>query len=105
MSKNIKKTWNPFKRDFWTKENLIDQQKMEEAKQHFQEAKVQNEKVKDNEQKGSSNKLSRIGSILTFLLTLPLLGLLLFNIIGFFVGLFIGILLVISTSKKNTYYR
>ena len=99
-----KKVWNPLKKEYWTKENLFNQEKLEEAKHAFREEKEDqrpgSEKVADKLEK-IGKKMQRTGCALTLLITFPIVGFIIFGLLGFFIGIILGGLIFLAMFKKK----
>ncbi len=95
--------YNPFKKEFWNKKNLISEEKVDNLKVSFQ--KLKEYKVSETSKKllvlGES--IRKWGSKLTFGLTLPILLTIFLGPLGLGIGilLFIGMIVGMFTKKKT----
>lgn len=88
------KVWNPFKKGYWTKENLSPD--VQSAKATMKEAKEEFKKIDWNEKTDAQikaekvgNKISRIGWKLTLGVTIPILLTVFFGVFGLIIGIII----------------
>lgn len=95
---STKYIYNPFNKAFWTKENMINTEKVNKAKKEFAKAKeeLSNSKVDDN---STSKKISKIGWKLTLGITIPLILSAMFGAIGMVIGGIIFLFTVASLFK------
>ncbi|MBT9131360.1 MAG: hypothetical protein DDT41_01665 [candidate division WS2 bacterium] len=119
------KTWNPFRRDYWTKENLLgNTEEYEKAKEEYKKAiteikdnldkgkkeyKKAITEIKDNldkEKSGGSKfqdigkKISGVGWKLTLMFTIPIILTLLFGMVGMVIGAIIFLVVLAGMFKS-----
>ncbi|MCE7791865.1 hypothetical protein K8O68_05455 [Salipaludibacillus sp. CUR1] len=103
MGKSKNTVWNPFKRAFWTKENLFAGKELNNWKDIHQQ--WQHERQKQESEKNrlevAGRKIQRAGCALTFLLTFPIVGFALFGLMGLVTGLMVGGILFIAMLSGN----
>lgn len=92
--------WNPFKKGFWKKDNLMPPENRAELKEAWGEVKESARKDKDSENVPIGKKITRLGIGLTFAITIPLLAFLIAGFLGLFIGLIIGAAVVVSLLNK-----
>lgn len=96
-----KKVYNPFKKAYWTKDNLLgteeEREKLSQAMKDAKVAAAESKAKSDN----VSKKLSGIGWKLTLMITVPLLLTIFLGVIGFVIGAVIFIITLVSMFKKN----
>lgn len=95
---STKYVYNPFNKAFWTKENMINTEKVNKAKEEFAKAKeeLSNSKVDGN---STSKKISKIGWKLTLGITIPLILSAIFGVLGMVIGGIIFLFTVVSLFK------
>ncbi|MDQ0254941.1 putative membrane protein [Evansella vedderi] len=96
----VKKVWNPFKKAYWTKENLgIDKASLDKVKAEMKQAKEESAstQAKAND---AGKKISGIGWKLTLMLTIPLILTVFFGVVGMVIGAIIFLLTLFSLFKK-----
>jgi hypothetical protein len=90
--------YNPFKKEFWEKENLLPKDKVENLKVSFQKMKEPKESELAKKLLIFGEKMRKWGGKLTFGLSVPLLLTVCFG----WVGLGIGALIAIGIFSKKT---
>lgn len=106
-SQPTKVIWNPFKRGFWAKDNLMPPENraklkadMDEAKRSYHEEK-ERQLARKQDDNAIEKRIRRFGWRMTGAITLPILGTLILGPVGLVIGLFIGILIIFASRKKK----
>ena len=92
------KVWNPFKKAYWTKDNLIGtDQERQEFKEKWEEAT--GKKDGSDGKVPIEKKLEKMGCLLTAVITVPLVGFAFFGIVGGIIGIIIAAVVLFARKK------